>query len=101
MSKTQHWQSIIQQWRDSGLTQTQFCAQQNIKLGTFHYWLKKQRLENTPESTPASFIPVTVSSKPNALLELHLGQAVLKLDLALLPDVLNQLKQAGWLHVAA
>ena len=100
MTKAQHWIAIIQQWRDSGLTQKQFCAEQNIKLCTFHYWLKKQRLENEPNPA-AGFIPIAVSSSSNHKVELHLGQAVLKLNLALLPDVLDQLKQTGWLHAAA
>lgn len=100
MNKSQYWQATIQQWRDSDLTQKQFCAEQNIKLCTFHYWLKKQRLDNEPNPA-AGFIPVAVTSSSNPEVELHLGQAVLKLNLALLPDVLNQLKQTGWLHATA
>ena len=101
MTKAQHWQAVIQQWRESGLTQIQFCTEQNIKFHTFQYWLKKQRLKNEPDVGDAGFIPVGVTPNSDPTIELHLGQAILKLNLAALPDVLNQLKQTGWLHVAA
>lgn len=101
MTKSQYWQAIIQQWRESGLTQTQFCTEQEIKLHNFYYWLKKLRVENEPDLGRAGFIPVAVSSNTAPKIELHLGQAILKLNLTELPSVLNQLKQAGWLHAAA
>ena len=101
MTKSQHWQVIIQQWRNSGLTRTQFCTEKNIKLHNFQYWLKKQRLENEPDLAGAGFIPVSVNPNSSQKIELHLGQAILKLNLTELPDVLNQLKQSGWLHAAA
>ena len=100
MTKAQHWQAIVQQWRDSGLTQKQFCAEQNIKLCTFQYWINKQRLENKPDSDSVGFAPVVLTSDSSSQIELHLGSVMLKLDLDLLPDVLIQLKQAGWLHAA-
>jgi hypothetical protein len=34
MSKSQHWQAIIEQWKASGLTQKQYCAEQKIKVAT-------------------------------------------------------------------
>jgi len=101
MTKSQHWQAIIEQWRDSGLTQTQFCTEQDIKLHNFYYWLKKQRLENEPDFGHADFIPVSVSTNSYQKVELWIGKAVLKFDLDTLPDVLAQLKQTGWLHASA
>ena len=101
MTKAQYWQAVIQQWRDSGLTQTQFCTEQDIKLHNFQYWLKKQRLEHEPDLAGAGFIPVSVNPNSSQKIELHLGQAILKLNLAELPDVLNHLKQTGWLHAEA
>jgi len=101
MTKSQHWQIIIEQWRESDLTQKQFCAEQNIKLCTFQYWIKKQRLEGEPSAQSAGFLPVSVSSGSTQKVELWIGQAVLKFDLDTLPDVLAQLKQTGWLHASA
>ena len=98
MTKAQYWQTVIQQWRESGLTQTQFCTEQDIKLHNFHYWLKKQRFENEPDLGRTGFIPVSVSPHSDSKIDLHLGQAILKLNLTELPDVLSQLKQSGWLH---
>lgn len=43
-SKSSHWQSIIRQQADSGLTQKAFCHQQGIQLSTFAYW--KHRLKS-------------------------------------------------------
>lgn len=101
MTKSQRWQIIIEQWRESDLTQKQFCAEQNIKLCTFQYWIKKQRLEGEPSAQSSGFLPVSVSFGSTQKVELWIGQAVLKLDLDTLPDVLAQLKQTGWLHAAA
>ena len=98
MTKTQHWQAVIQQWHASGLTQKQFCAEQDIKLHNFQYWLKKQRLEHEPSDT--GFMPISVLSNSTPTIELHLGQVILKINLTELPDVLNQLKPTGWLHAA-
>ena len=98
MTKHQRWLAIIEKWHESDLTQKQFCVEQNIKLCSFQYWFKKQRFELEPNAEKAGFVPVSVSSAPAQKIELLIGQAVFKPDLKLLPDILAQLNQTGWLH---
>ena len=38
--------SYIEQWKQSGLSQKQFCAQHNIVLHSFYYWFKRYREQN-------------------------------------------------------
>ena len=50
--------NLINQWKASGLPIKEFCVQHQLANATFHYWLKKYRNNQSPE-TPA-FIPVRV-----------------------------------------
>ena len=36
-------------WRQSGLSQREFCEQQGVKLATFSYWRKKEIDAGAPE----------------------------------------------------
>jgi hypothetical protein len=57
-SKKEYWNHHIGNWRNSGLTQIQYCKEQQLKLSTFRYW--KSRLKQLVLSKP--LLPVTVSS---------------------------------------
>ena len=62
--KREHWQTMVKQWKNSGLSQSQFCKQSEIKLATLSYW-KKRLSPNSTTSKPtvrASFIPVNTVS---------------------------------------
>ena len=54
MNKIEHWQKIIDDAKASGLTQKIFCQNNNIKIHTLHYWLKK--LSERPDDG-GQFIP--------------------------------------------
>ena len=100
MTKSQHWQNIIDQWLASGLTQKQFCAEQDIKLASLHYWIKKFR-QPEPEPKTAGFIPLAVSSIPNASLTVQLGPLSIRCAPNQLADILTVLEQRGYCHAAA
>jgi hypothetical protein len=57
--KRRFWEQQIQRWRDSGLTQTEFCRLQNLKPHQLTYW--KKRFHRT--------------QAPVSLVELQLGSA--------------------------
>lgn len=102
MTKTQHWQNIIDQWHASGLTQRQFCAEHNIKISSFGYWSKKLRQSQSElEQKSSGFIPVTVSPVPSASLTIQLGSVSIQCSLSQLADILTVLEQRGHLHAAA
>jgi hypothetical protein len=46
--------AMTAQWQQSGLTQKQYCEQNNIAYATFQYWLRRSR-SNQPSPLP-SFI---------------------------------------------
>ena len=50
--KRRFWEQQIQQWRDSGLTQTEFCRVHNLKAHQLTYW--KKRFE--PAQAPVSLV---------------------------------------------
>lgn len=49
---------VIEEWHKSSLPIKEFCIQHQIANATFHYWLKKYRNKDQPNS--AEFIPVRV-----------------------------------------
>lgn len=71
------WQYHIDQWRASGLTQTQYCAQQGINSKYFSVW--KSKLMPKPSVGPApKFIPVDVApdEQPN------IDSGIIKIELS-------------------
>ncbi|WP_351001278.1 helix-turn-helix domain-containing protein [Shewanella sp. TB7-MNA-CIBAN-0143] len=47
--KHQYWSSLIEQQKQSGISITQFCAEQNISYQTFYTWAKKLRVQPEPQ----------------------------------------------------
>jgi transposase-like protein len=46
--KTSRMLELIEQWLQSGQSQKEFARQQNVKLGTFAYWVKKYKQHHQP-----------------------------------------------------
>ena len=60
--------AVIEKYLASGLTQKQFCQQEQLAYATFHFWLKKYRQADAAASQAVSnsFVPLTFSSSiPN------------------------------------
>ena len=51
--------TLVKQWKDSTLTQKQFCAQHNLNIGTFAYWVAKHKQAGSSESA-GGFIGIDV-----------------------------------------
>jgi hypothetical protein len=73
--KLQH----LEHWRKSGLSQSAYCRENNLKLATFHYW--KIQADKAVNSTVAPFIPATVNS-PSGILSVNTpsGLSMLRWD---------------------
>lgn len=59
-AKQKHWQSIIEDWRQSGLSQSEYCRQHQIKPQHFYSWknqLKKKLGQNDPKKK-GKFLPI-------------------------------------------
>jgi hypothetical protein len=42
-TKTETMFALVDQWKSSETTQKQFCAEHNLKVGTFSYWVAKYK----------------------------------------------------------
>lgn len=88
-SKQKHWENHFSFWRESGLTQRQYCLRQGIAISTFSYWIRKLRKESA-EPRPPRFYPLTVKSSSTPLnkqgfhtgVRLSLSNGKFKIDLA-------------------
>ena len=93
MTKSEFWQSHLEDYAASGLSQVDYCKQHDINVASLQYWRKKLQSSNTKK-----LIPV-LSSSPSASARLQLGSTVV-IDLPShdIPDLLVALKQKGLLH---
>ncbi len=94
MRKSEHWQAVINNWKESGLYQKSFCQKQNIKIPTLHYWIRK--LKSKPEAK-ARFIAFSEETPANRL-ELKIGRVKINVKMAEVGQLLTVLDQAGLLY---
>jgi hypothetical protein len=56
---------LIQQWKESGLSQKTFCEQQGLAFFRFYYWYKRYRTESaSTDSGNGSFVKLKIG-KPS------------------------------------
>lgn len=58
----EQWQALVDQHRDSGLSASQFCKQENIGYSSFCNWRKRlsdQSTDNSTDSGEASFLDLS------------------------------------------
>ncbi|AFV85986.1 MULTISPECIES: IS66 family insertion sequence element accessory protein TnpA [Alteromonas] len=89
--RRQHWQNIINQQVDSGLSKAAFCREQGILQQTFFYWAKKLKSPDTPQLILPVAITQHSAPSPNAQLEVELPcQTVLRFNESVPPSLLGQ-----------
>jgi hypothetical protein len=54
---------LVEQWRQSGKSQKQFCEENHVKLWTLLYWVKKYRQVKAPDQ---GFASLTLAPEPGA-----------------------------------
>ncbi len=94
MNKTEQWQNIIDDCKASGLTQKNFCQNHNIKIHTFHYWLKKLSEKSKPKN---HFIPFEVI-QPKQPISIQIGHAQITIGMSEVAPLLLELDQSGLLY---
>ena len=75
--KAAQWQRIIRRQRESGQSIAEFCRQERISLGSFHWW--KRRFQQGGDRPPAAgFVELVADGDPPAPsgVELRLGGGV-------------------------
>lgn len=97
MSKVEFWTKHIADWQSSGLSQKDYCNQNDIKAHNLQYW--RQRLSPEPHQ-PKRFVPVTIATP--VLVRLILSdRTVIECPNDALASTLYALKQQGLIHAAA
>lgn len=93
--KAQFWQAHINAWKTSGLSQTQYCKQQDIRFHNFAYW--RTRLNQSKETSTQLLKISGLSTSSRVVLSLPLG---IRMDVPVndlhdvLPLVLRTLRDA-------
>ena len=54
--KEAYWTSHIKKWRQSGLSQTAYCKQEDVSLCQLGYWLKKEKSAPELPSEQSGFV---------------------------------------------
>ncbi len=96
--------ATIEKYLASGLTQKQFCLQEQLTYSTFQLWLKKYRQANTDSTHERerdqpgnNFVPLTFkppTTKTDYIIEYPNG-VVLRVSRAIEPQTLIQLIQTS------
>lgn len=56
-----NWETKVQEFRDSGKSQREWCAEQGIKRGTLRYWLR--RVEELSAGKEITFAEVVAGDR--------------------------------------
>lgn len=67
------WRAHIEQWSISGLTQTEYCRQNEISRDQFTYWKRKFKNEDQPKEIIQVPLPVHIGSLG---LRLNIGRSL-------------------------
>lgn len=68
--KRTYWQSHFDGWRQSGLSQPEYCKQHDLKFATFGYWRTRlSKPKNTQKLIPVDLTPTAQArlSLPNGI----------------------------------
>ena len=90
------WFSRVQEFRTSGLSGRQWCAQHELKVNQFHYWNRKFSAPDAVASE-AAWVALDTSSAPNRsgeALVVSVGPAAITVRPGFDPAFLQNLVQA-------
>ena len=73
-----NWFQVIQECRDSGLTNREFCRQRGIPEKKFYYWLRKLRTQALEAAQP-QIVPISPGAVAEDVLQIHFRGADLRL----------------------
>ena len=62
IERRRHWADQVERWRESGLTQRQFCKNEGLPIERFGAWKRRLERESQSESSLVAVPPRIVSS---------------------------------------
>lgn len=92
-NKPEHWKLIADQWRQSGISQKEFCDRNKIKLTTLHYWMGRIKKAEKKVSQGNDLVCITMPSSSTAATDIVLEidrRYRLTLPNGFSPDTLRQ-----------
>ena len=94
-ARHQSWSTHVKNWKESGLSQAEYCQRADIKYGTFKTWVFK--FKEKPEFLPVRIIPAKINSEIEIRLPGSLS-VIVKKDFE--EDLLRRvIKSLGGCHV--
>lgn len=60
---------LVAQWVESRETQKEFCQFHSLSLGTFSYWVKKYREQNSFPEKPGGFVSLSIAGPSRGEIE--------------------------------
>jgi hypothetical protein len=67
----EYWRGEVQRWRNSGLTQKEYCIKEGISLERFGTW--KRRFDREEQSRSGALVAVPAATVASALVERRQG----------------------------
>lgn len=68
--KRSYWLNHINQWRESGLSQSKYCGRENISFHSFSWW-KTRGLKDKLKNETMNFVPAIVKAPNNENVQLQ------------------------------
>lgn len=81
MNNKREWESLINKWRKSGLSQSEYCRKVGIRPNRFWYWRKKLEGSTTESKHDNQFISLIPESGESQI-EICVGSVTVKVPLA-------------------
>lgn len=85
--RTNQWTKIIQTCQTSGMTVISWCEQNNVKIKSYYYWLRKVRAlacetgSLLPQKTEQQIVPVSFrQAKTSAAVTIHLSSVSIDIN---------------------
>lgn len=86
MSYSQDWKNIIESWKQSGQSKSDYCKLHSISYFKLRYWINKFNKEKVSDSKFIKIKPPEVKQRSELCCEVHLANGV-KIIFKQVPDV--------------
>ncbi len=73
---TEEWKELVDNYKDSGLSNNNYCIENNLKPSTFIYWIKK--FNNPKPKSSDRFVKISVPAETCRRMKLSFNQISLE-----------------------